>query len=1045
MNGIGRKMLFMAVSMMSVHAVHAQYYDVDEGWIVAVNSERYNNRPLYLNNSDAFILTGDRPLARFAKGDNLYGTMSFRYCSDEGWEIPLDSMDNVRSMYRCGQMRWEFSDKRVKGRIILEIVPVVKDYAAVVKFTAEGDFRNGSIKWYGGGDRKYKGEHLSWRFDAMGHPDILEWNDLPKYEDCVAGELKLKKTACIHVKMNSSGKLDFLQSDNRMYNETVERLSDIRNRMVIDTPDEFLNVIAEASAYSVDGTWYPPIFVHGCMQWNSAFPGWRTLFGGTMYGWHERVREQARYYIDSQVKQSDKLYAKADTALLMTGQHQDSRFYGRGRIMRDQSFYDMQSQFFDQLVEEYRWTADKEFSMMLRPALELHLEWMQDCFDPDGDGLYESYINAWPTDSQWYNGGGTAEETSYAYRGHKAALDMALADGDTLVAEKHRNALKRIKNGFMKYLWLKDRGHSGAYKEQGGYGRVHDNPWLYSIFLPIDAGLVDEMQMIESLYYPEWALQNDTLPAGGKMVWTSNWIPGIWSVRELWPGDNYHLALAYFKAGLSKEGWDILKGTFMRSAFNHTVPGNLGSEQGGIDFGDCVHTFTRTLVSGLFGYWPDYPNGMVRIAPSFPGEWKHASMRIPDYALSYADDGGKAKYTVKLAKEARIELRLPVQCGRITGVFLNRRRTDGFRCIPAPGRSLVEIVSDSPLKKAEVVIEYEDEQPYHTTEYIDCVVGDSLTWSAGGCDVLAVYDPQEMLDRVELGGDKARLFVSRKSGNHTLVAKVRCDSHEQYRVLRMDVKDPDAEKLEKWKNLIGENLQGDWHFVDIKNKLNADVTKIFKQKYLSPRPNTVSLRIGTDGYSPWTFPYWRTPVPEIKLDSVGCILSGDSLLTPSGVRFRWYGGEDNVAFVSLWDNYPDSLTFPVGGACGEAISLLVCGSTNVMQCGVENAVIYINYEDGSRDRISLVPPVNYWNLSKIDSHATGPRQESRTYYTSPVDRFCVPEVLPNRVSLGENCTAMVLSRRLRPGVGVSGVTVECLSQEVVVGIMGISIGEIGGK
>ena len=95
--------------------------------------------------------------------------------------------------------------------------------------------------------------------------------------------------------------------------------------------------------------------------------------------------------------------------------------------------------------------------------------------------------------------------------------------------------------------------------------------------------------------------------------------------------------------------------------------------------------------------------------------------------------------------------------------------------------------------------------------------------------------------------------------------------------------------------------------------------------------------------------------------------------------------------------------------------------------------------------IALVPPVNYWNLSKIDSHATGPRQESRTYYTSPVDRFCVPEVLPNRVSLGENCTAMVLSRRLRPGVGVSGVTVECLSQEVVVGIMGISIGEIGGK
>lgn len=78
-------------------------------------------------------------------------------------------------------------------------------------------------------------------------------------------------------------------------------------------------------------------------------------------------------------------------------------------------------------------------------------------------------------------------------------------------------------------------------------------------------------------------------------------------MREMWPGDNYHLALSYFQAGLPNEGWEIMKGTFMHSAYNHTVPGNLGSDQGGIDFGDCVHTFARSLVSGLFGYNPNYP------------------------------------------------------------------------------------------------------------------------------------------------------------------------------------------------------------------------------------------------------------------------------------------------------------------------------------------------------------------------------------------------------------------------------------------------------
>ena len=78
--------------------------------------------------------------------------------------------------------------------------------------------------------------------------------------------------------------------------------------------------------------------------------------------------------------------------------------------------------FFDQLIEDYRWNDDPTFIALLRPALELHLKWIEECFDPDGDGCYESYLNTWPTDSQWYNGGGTAEETAYAYRGASGCL-----------------------------------------------------------------------------------------------------------------------------------------------------------------------------------------------------------------------------------------------------------------------------------------------------------------------------------------------------------------------------------------------------------------------------------------------------------------------------------------------------------------------------------------------------------------------------------------------------------------------------------------------
>ena len=104
-----------------------------------------------------------------------------------------------------------------------------------------------------------------------------------------------------------------------------------------------------------------------------------------------------------------------------------------------------------------------------------------------------------------------------------------------------------------------------------------------------------------------------------------------------------------------------------------------------------------------------------------------------------------------------------------------------------------------------------------------------------------------------------------------------------------------------------------------------------------------------------------------------------------------------------------------------------------------NAVIRLKYEDGKTDSLELIPPVNYWNLSLITAGATAAGQDSRSDYTSKTDRFCLPEKLPQRVQLGENCRAMLLNLRLREGVLLKSVTLETLSQEVVVGLMGITL------
>lgn len=108
--------------------------------------------------------------------------------------------------------------------------------------------------------------------------------------------------------------------------------------------------------------------------------------------------------------------------------------------------------------------------------MELHLEWIRECFDPDGDGVYESYLNSWPTDSQWYNGGGTAEETSYAYRGHLAARDMARNARDTRSETYHNQMLQKIKkDSSTNYgLRLKDIPVLiGNREDMNGYMKIH--------------------------------------------------------------------------------------------------------------------------------------------------------------------------------------------------------------------------------------------------------------------------------------------------------------------------------------------------------------------------------------------------------------------------------------------------------------------------------------------------------------------------------------------------------------------------------------------
>jgi hypothetical protein len=157
--------------------------------------------------------------------------------------------------------------------------------------------------------------------------------------------------------------------------------------------------------------------------------------------------------------------------------------------------------------------------------------------------------------------------------------------------------------------------------------------------------------------------------------------------------------------------------------------------------------------------------------------------------------------------------------------------------------------------------------------------------------------------------------------------------------------------------------------------------------------------------------------------------SEGQLQTSIGVPFAWnQDTTKNIAFTSLWDKWPNSVTVPVNKK-GSAVWFLVCGSTNPMQTKITNAQLVIRYADDSIEHIELIPPVNFWMLSKWGT----------SDYDYKRDGFCLPAEPPAQVQLGDNCRAMVLNHKVRKDIEIKSVQLECLSQEVVIGLMGVTV------
>jgi hypothetical protein len=534
-------------------------------------------------------------------------------------------------------------------------------------------------------------------------------------------------------------------------------------------------------------------------------------------------------------------------------------------------------------------------------------------------------------------------------------------------------------------------------------------------------------------------MEKHRLPRG-EMRQTSNWVPGHWSVREWFGGDNFSIALGYFLSGQGDDGWSVLQGTMLESmygdihdprtkkpfAVNFKSPGGLSKSKAAIDFNDVITMFARSVVEGLFGFNPDYPNGVVRLTPGFPSDWDRASIQTPDFSLKHLREGDEDRYDVELTRPARLTLRLPVRAEKVTEVTVNGR---SFPVVLEPWDGCAMFRVETPtLAKAEVRISLNGRRTRVKPISLAANLGETIEVTSPHGAIEALHDPQACLAESTVEAGKIRARIAGTPGKRLLFARVG-GAVPFHQPVRLEVTDKAGEAFKASRILREAPADAKWAPVSMAGQFNGAIQGIFQQEYRSPRPKTISARIAYDGYRAWTFPFWRFPAPTPGLDRLPDLRNRQGLLeTPQRAVFAMPDESRNIAFTSLWDNWPAAVTVPVNRR-GKAVWLLVCGSSNPMQGGIANAVLKFRYADGTEEQLELVHPDNFWSLTRF----------GKSDYDYELDGFPLPKAPPARVQLGADCRAMVYGWRLPPGGILKEVTLETLSQEVVIGLMGVSI------
>ena len=984
--------LLAAVSIMAVTGRKQQYFP-DGRDIVCQDGDKRYNRALYGSYTEYRLETSDRPIFAVYRS-KAHKNIRFRLTAN-GKTTLLEQTTHAEARYNAGKRVYKLTDASWrKGSLTITVLLQPDAESAIWKFEPQSMPANAKVemvvcdikrpKFNRSGDMNSDPADSFEPADGEPNKQTIQWmlgtETTYAVLDCKGGAYRNANPQATYTVLDSGASTYTLSTPTgaeaeRLYAKAWQHHEWLAGNIVFDTPDPYLNTMGGTLMAAADGAWDGEVWLHGAIVWRMQLNGWRAGFLGDLLGMPDRAVSHFNAYANSQI-------------------------------------------------------TDVE-PIIPNPT-------------PDPEKLLTREAKTWGT--QMYSNGYICR-----YPNRKDIMhhyDMNLNYIDELLLHLEYDANK----DYLRKMWPVIKLHLA---------------WEKRNFDPDDDGLYDAYCCIwasDALYYNGGAVSHSTaynyrtLRLAARICEILGEDPTYYKKEadktlkamneRLWLKDRGHWA----------EYQDLMG---LKRTHNHAALWSIYTPI------DCGMATPEQAIRAT-----QYVDSCIPHIPVVIEGVKTSKKDKPLYQISTTDWLPYDWSINNVAAEETMHMAL--------AYFQAGRNEEGFRLIKAnimdqaylggsPGN--FGQISYYDRARGELYRDFSDNAGISSRAFIEGLYGIRPDALNGRCYIRPGFPAEwkhasiqtpymkytfrregnKEIYEIEQNFAQPLQIVLRQNTGVGYVETVGTTEKKQTITVTRAKQQPlprpliTAERIDgkAWGNNFDDVKTDRLETVNMDAKWNSNVGDIFKNFYLSPRPKVTTLTIPAHGIGEWCHPEFTANINDVALRRQ---VKDQVFTTELGIPFRTPAKGRNIAYTSLWDNYPDAVTIPLQGKASHAY-LLMAGSTNHMQSRIDNGQIVVTYTDGTTDTLPLYNPHNWCPIEQdyyedgLAFHAAQPRPFRLDFATLSVSREQMP--MGERYGYQQRDFAkgagVILDMPLDPQKTLQSLTVRTLSNDIVVGLMGITL------